>query len=145
MTPPAVELVARLRARGVSLEPDGATLVVRPADAVSPDEVAALKRHKQQVLAVLRRSARPPRLILNPVAVRETLGPEPDEEALAALRFDVLAAVRQLQAEIQTGDLGSRPLQVRGHPLGDWLDLADVALLLDHGRTDCGRQTGKRK
>jgi hypothetical protein len=54
-----VELVARLRARGVTLEPDGPTLVVRPVSAVHPDEVAALRQHKAEVLALLRTVDRP--------------------------------------------------------------------------------------
>ena len=49
-----VELVAQLRARGVTLEPDGPTLVVRPAAAVRPEEIAALRQHKAEVLALLR-------------------------------------------------------------------------------------------
>jgi hypothetical protein len=56
---PALELVARLRARGVALEPDGSTLVIRPAAAVQPDEVEALRQHKVEVLALLRRPNAP--------------------------------------------------------------------------------------
>ena len=75
-------------------------------------------------------SARP---LLCYAAVREVLGPTPGEHAIACLHFDVLQAVRQLQVEIQTGDMESRPLLVRDRPLGDWLDLADVAHLLRGG------------
>lgn len=49
----AATLVSRLRARGVALEPDGGYLVVRPARAVTPDEVEALRRLKPDVLAIL--------------------------------------------------------------------------------------------
>ena len=49
-----VELVAQLRARGVIREPDGPTLVVRPVSAVRPEEIAALRQHKAEVLALLR-------------------------------------------------------------------------------------------
>jgi hypothetical protein len=44
----AAELVARLRARGVTLEAEPPDLVVRPADAVTADEVESLRRHKQR-------------------------------------------------------------------------------------------------
>jgi hypothetical protein len=125
----AVELVARLRARGVTLEPDGPTLVVRSATAVPPDEVEALRRHKAEVLALLR-AAWPPWVDLNPHAVREALGARPSKDTVASLRRDVLAAVRQLEAEITSGIVGPRQLLVRGRPLGDWLDLAAVARLL---------------
>ena len=40
---PAAELVARLRARGAMLRPDGADLVIRPAAVVEPGEVPALR------------------------------------------------------------------------------------------------------
>jgi TubC N-terminal docking domain len=49
----ALDLVERLRARGVALERDGHALVIRPADAVSPEEVAALRCHKAEVLQLL--------------------------------------------------------------------------------------------
>jgi hypothetical protein len=49
----AFELVARLQARGVDLRPDGADLVIRPAGAVRPEEVEALRQHKAEVLAML--------------------------------------------------------------------------------------------
>src|SRR5262245_18105541 len=49
----AVELVARLRARGVILTPDGPTVVVRPARAVRAGEAEAQRRHKQEWLAHL--------------------------------------------------------------------------------------------
>jgi TubC N-terminal docking domain len=54
----AVELVTRLRARGIALEPDGGTLVVRPAEAVQPEEVEALKSAKAEVLALLASESR---------------------------------------------------------------------------------------
>ena len=49
----AAELVARLRARGAVLLPDGATLVIRPAAVVQPDEVPVLREHKAEILALL--------------------------------------------------------------------------------------------
>jgi TubC N-terminal docking domain len=125
----AVELVARLRARGVALEADPPNLVVSPAGAVTPAEVRALKRHKAEVLALLSAPARP-WVDVAPAVIRETLGADPAEHDVALLRFDVVIAVRQLEAEIITGIIGLRPLLVHGRPLADWLDLADVARLL---------------
>jgi hypothetical protein len=46
----------------------------------------------------------------------------------------VLAAVARLEAEIRMGPIGPRPLLVRGIPLGLWLDLGEVARLLQQGR-----------
>jgi len=126
---PAVELLARLRARGVVLEPDGGILVVRPAGAVQPQEVAALRRHKAEVLAMLR-GRWWPSIALNLVTVGEVLGPTPDEHALACLHLDVLGAVRQLEREVAADSIRPTPLLVRGRPLGDLLDLGDVARLL---------------
>ena len=48
-------LVKMLRARGVTLEPRGDKLRVRPAGAVRPEEVEALRQHKATVLALLTR------------------------------------------------------------------------------------------
>ena len=50
----AVALVGMLRDRGVTLEPHGDRLRVRPARAVRREEVEALRRHKAAVLALLR-------------------------------------------------------------------------------------------
>jgi hypothetical protein len=62
------------------------------------------------------------------------LGRKPDAHDLATLRLDVLAAVARLEAEIRMGPIGPRPLLVRGIPLGLWLDLGEVARLLQQGR-----------
>ena len=125
----AVELVAKLRARGIALERDGGTLVVRPADAVRPEEIEALMQHKAAVLALLRFSS-PPRIALNLVVMYEAIGPDPDEHSVARLQSDVLNAVQQLELEIATSSIAPRPLLVRGRPLGDWLDLSELARLL---------------
>jgi hypothetical protein len=50
----AAALVGTLRARGVSLEPHGDRLRIRPASAVRPEEVEALRRNKAAVIALLR-------------------------------------------------------------------------------------------
>jgi hypothetical protein len=130
---PAAALVARLRARGVALEPDGGTLVVRPADRVRPEEVVALKRLKPEVLALLRSApanaaGRWSLPALDPTTLRDALGPTPDALDVAILRFDVLTAVLELEGGIATGMLPPRRL-VRGRPLADWLSLDDVAAL----------------
>jgi hypothetical protein len=52
MTPET--LVAALEARGVTLVADGPELVVKPATRVFPEELAALKAVKAEVLALLR-------------------------------------------------------------------------------------------
>jgi hypothetical protein len=49
----ALTLVANLRARGVTLKPDGDKLRVRPSSRLTPDELAALREHKADVLALL--------------------------------------------------------------------------------------------
>lgn len=129
-------LVADLQSRGVTLEPRGDRLRVRPVSRLLPDELELLRRHKAEVLALL---APAPVIPLDRAMVRKALGADPDEHALACLRFDVLAAVRQLEAEIMAGDMAPSPLLVRGRPLADWLDLDDVARLLRSGRDRSAR------
>lgn len=50
---PAAALVAELQARGVILRPDGEILRVRPVSLLSPEELATLRAHKAEVLALL--------------------------------------------------------------------------------------------
>jgi hypothetical protein len=126
----AADLVYKLRARGVEIITDGARVGVRPAGVLTEEERAALRRHKAEVLAMLRADRCPPSIALDGVTVREALGVTPDTHALACLSFDVLAAVRQIEVEIATGAIAPRPLLVRGRPLADWLRLEDVARLL---------------
>jgi hypothetical protein len=122
-------LVQALRARGVTLRVDGGRLKVRPASAVTPDEVEALKRHKAEVLALL---APAQDITLDPKTVAQVPGPDADDHAVACLRFDVQAAVREVDAGIRSGVLPPRRL-VHGRPLADFLDLNDVARLLREG------------
>jgi TubC N-terminal docking domain len=139
VTPAA--LVTHLQARGVTLEPRGDRLRVRPVGLVTPAEVEALKRHKAEVLALLAEASRPrpaapPSLMtLDPTTVREFLGDHPDPHDLAMLRVDVAEAVARLEAGIRAGHIPTRQL-VRGRPLADWLDLAEVARLLRLGAED---------
>jgi TubC N-terminal docking domain len=123
-------LVAELRARGVTLLPDGEALKVRPVSKLIPGELEALRQHKAEVLALLAPERRPQWLRLDPMTLREVLGDRPDPQDVAMLRFDVLDAVSQLKAEIKAGAVAPRLRLVRGHPLCDWLDLAEVAQLL---------------
>jgi hypothetical protein len=53
---------------------------------------------------------------------------EPGE--VTRLHTEVVAAVCALEWEITSGTLKREPRFVRGRPLGDWLDLADLARLL---------------
>lgn len=53
VTPTVVDLLDRLRARGVELVAAGDRLRFRPADALTADELEALRRHKAEVLALL--------------------------------------------------------------------------------------------
>jgi hypothetical protein len=126
----AVDLLTEVLALGVSVIPTArGTIRVRPVERLTPELLDRLRDHKQQILAILQG---PPRtwVDLDASTVREALGPDPDAHAIAVLQFDVLAAVRQLEVEIQTGALASNPRLVRGRPLADWLDLDDIARLL---------------
>ena len=72
----AAALVAELRARGVSLEPEGDRLRVRPTRLVRPEELAALRQHKAEVLALLVHPSST--VTLDPKTVAEALGPDTD-------------------------------------------------------------------
>jgi hypothetical protein len=123
----AAALVAELRARGVTLRPEGGALKVRPVSKLTPDELKALRQHKAEVLALLAKVAT---LELDPSTVREALGDQPDPHDVAALQHDVAEAVHALEAEIATGALRPGVRLVRGRPLADWLPLDEVARLL---------------
>ncbi len=132
MTPVAA-LVDALRDRGVTFRVDGETVYVKPVAAVTPGELAVLRERKAEVRALL--AARPTLRMwvdLDPVAVRETLGDPPDQHSLACVRFDVLAAVHELETGIASGVLPARRV-VWGKPLADWLTLDALARLLGAG------------
>jgi hypothetical protein len=126
-------LVETLRARGVVLRAVGDRLRVRPATAVTPDELEALRQFKPEVMALLARVPPITSVTLDPVTIREVLGPKPDPHDVAIITFEVVETVAQLEREIQAGAIGQRPRLVRGLPLGLWLDLSDVARLLRAG------------
>lgn len=73
---------------------------------------------------------------LDPGTVREVLGDRPDPHAVACLAWDVMNAVRDLEQEILSGVIAAGPRLVHGRPLGDWLDLGDVARLLRAWRSE---------
>lgn len=125
----AAELLATLQARGVTLEPRGDKLRVRPADRLSPEDLDRLRALKPAILALL---APPPApsIALDPATLREVLGRDAaDPHAVACLKLDVLAVVRELEAGIATGQLPPRRL-IRGRPLAEWLPLDELARLL---------------
>src|SRR5262245_63645567 len=65
--------------------------------------------------------------------VREALGEHPEPRDLAIIRFDVRAAIYEMQAAVAAGTLPPRRL-VWGRPLADWVSLDAVALLLREAR-----------
>jgi hypothetical protein len=69
-------------------------------------------------------------LDLDPTTILEVFGATPDPHDVACVRFDVLAAVHGLEAEIAAGTIAPGVWLVRGRPLADWLHLEDVAALL---------------
>jgi len=126
---PAAALVAELQARGITLERQGDGLRVRPISRLTPEERAALRCHKAEVLALLTAVA----VTLEIQTVREVLGTQAeDSHAVAGVRIAVLAAVRELEAGIRAGALPPRRL-IHGRPLADWLDLTTLARLLRAG------------
>jgi hypothetical protein len=67
---------------------------------------------------------------LDAVTVREVLGEQPDPHVLTCVRWDVAVAVRALAREIMTGSIAPGVRRVADRPLGDWLNLDDLARLL---------------
>ena len=127
MTP--TDLLAELRARGVKLIAGGGQIKFRPASAVTDAELEALKRHKAELLTLLA----PTDVPLDMKTAAQVLGPDPDEHAVACLKFDVLEAVVLYRDGVRAGQLPPR-LLVRGLPLADWLSIDDVARLLREAR-----------
>jgi len=126
----AVALLAEARAAGLRLQVAGDNLIVRGPKEAEPI-VHRLRAAKPAVIQALTAPPTTPRL--DTETVREVLGPDAaDPHAVACLRFDVLAAVRQLEAGIASGVLPPRRL-VHGRPLADWLSLDDVVRLLRGG------------
>lgn len=122
----ALALLAEARAAGLRLEVDGDRLLVRGPKAAEP----IVHRLRDAETAIVRLLTTP-EITLDPDTVREVLlGPDAaDPHTVACLRFDVLEAVREFEAAIQSGVLPPRRL-IHGRPLADWLCLHDVARLL---------------
>lgn len=49
----ALRLLWALEDRGFSLQPEGTKLRVRPVEPLTPDDVAAIKRHRDELLALI--------------------------------------------------------------------------------------------
>lgn len=74
---------------------------------------------------------RQPWVDLDPATVADALGRDAgDPHAVGCLRFDVLAAIRGLEQEIESGEITPGVRLVRGRPLADWLDLDELTRLL---------------
>jgi hypothetical protein len=69
----AAQLVKALRARGINLEPEGDQLRVRPASALSANELETLRQAKLEVLRFLQTTSAP---FLNPVVELSNTGCE---------------------------------------------------------------------
>jgi hypothetical protein len=68
---------------------------------------------------------------LDPEMLRTVLGDSwQDPEAVAAIEAEVRQALQQYEVEVATGVLGRGPLLVEGYPLGLWLSLDVLAVLL---------------
>jgi hypothetical protein len=130
----AAALVASLRNRGVTLQPEGDRLRVRPTGLVTAEELEALRTHKAEVMALLAPPWIPPQL--DPRTVEEVLGPAPDPRALLQLQHEVAATVASLRFDIQTGDVFRALRTVAGQPLADWLPAAGLAALLREDPVD---------
>jgi hypothetical protein len=50
----ATELLSSLQAKGIELHADGERLLFRPVDGLTSDEVDALRRHKREIMSLLR-------------------------------------------------------------------------------------------
>jgi hypothetical protein len=94
----AAQLVQALRARGVTLEPEGDRLRVRPASALSAEELETLRQVKPEVLRLLEAQSTPTpvhrlRAVLRrqfDLRVAEVNGEEPGDEEMEALRQETL-------------------------------------------------------
>ena len=108
----AAQLVQALRARGVTLEPAGDRLRVRPASALSAEELETLRQVKPEVLRLLAAQPTPTpahhlRVALRRwfiMAMAEVDGLRPDPQTVEALHQDIL------RLEDETGYLFAQAL-----------------------------------
>jgi hypothetical protein len=102
----AAELVQALRARGVTLEPAGDRLRVRPASALSAEELEALRQVKPEVLRLLAASPTPTPAHYLRLAIRrrfalmvvEVDGQRPSPQEVEALQQEILKLVDETGA-----------------------------------------------
>lgn len=64
-----------------------------------------------------------------------SLGRRPTPSEVVAVHLEVVAALAQLEAEIQTGSIGKSTPLVRGLPLAEWLSMDELARLLRLGKS----------
>jgi len=108
----AAELVQALRARGVTLEPEGDRLRIRPASALSAEELEALRQVKPEVLRLLAAQPTPTpahhlRVTIRrwfTLAVAEVDGQRPSPREVEALRQEIF------KLEDETGPAYAEPL-----------------------------------
>src|SRR5260370_34456301 len=108
----AAGLVAALRARGVTLEPEGDGLRIRPASALSAAELEALRQVKPEVLRLLAAQPTPSpahhlRVTIRrwfTLAVAEVDGQRPSPREVEALRQEIF------KLEDETGPAYAEPL-----------------------------------
>ena len=125
----AAELVARLRARGATIRPDGDALVIRPAAVVQPDEVPVLREHKAEILALLSQPASSA-LASWPVAL-SGLG------ARVVIAFTACADCESDPPDDDRMKFGSEWFDVPGQR-GTFVSYGDVPLCLRHARAWAG-------
>jgi hypothetical protein len=106
-----VTLVKTLEARGVMLRPDGDRLRVYPVEALTHDELAALREHKAAVLTLLTAPAPSP-----------SAADDPDD--IAPRRWPDLDWAHAMTTCLLCGWYGPRPAW-RGHECGRTPDAED--------------------
>ena len=132
----ATALLARLRDKGIAVRVEDGTLRLRPASALSTDELAAARALKPELLRLLTndhdyRPLHVPEPNLE--TVRAVFGVAPTTCDLEALRRELEMALRDLRDRWAGRQHRGGTLFVRGRPLVDWLRLDDVASLLREG------------
>jgi hypothetical protein len=121
----AEALIETLRARGVALRPDGDRLRVRPAEALTPAELEALRQHKAAVLDALRAAPVP--------AEAPALGPH------QTIPFTACSVCAELPyCEIDYVRIGGRLFVVPARR-GTFAAYAGVPLCPRHARERAGR------
>src|SRR5712691_3595723 len=112
----AQDLLAEVRARGITLTVEGGTLTYRAKrGAMTSDLRASLAQRRLEVIALLAgprpvpgepAGSRP--LVLDAVTLRQVLGTVPTPEAIAAICREVIAALAAVEVGMATGALPPR-------------------------------------